>query len=141
MAKPKPSLQGGVIRHEIVLGKVEREMAESLSMSKTVDNLVRPVALVGAVGVLGLTSYAIYKGAKAYFEWGADVIDDVTGIVSLNNAAKIVSETENLTKEEAAEKYTRDELNAKANEISSSKAKAAKSPALRFGGWVNGLFS
>jgi hypothetical protein len=72
MAKPKPSLQGGVIRHEIVLGKVEREMAEHLAFTKSINNLMWPIVGAGAT-VVG------YYGVRAFAEWAGGLGDWLTG--------------------------------------------------------------
>lgn len=72
MAKPKPSLQGGVIRHEIVLGKVEREMAEHVALTKSINNLMWPV--VGAGGVV-----VSYYGVRAVAGWLGSLGDWMTG--------------------------------------------------------------
>ena len=58
MAKPKPT---SVIRHEIILGKVEREMAEQLVLTQSLKNVVQPIALAGGV-VVGY--YGIELGAR-----------------------------------------------------------------------------
>ena len=65
IAKPKPT---SVIRHEIVLGKVEREMAEHLAITKSVDNLVRPVALLGIAGGAVYASYQLARFVSSFGE-------------------------------------------------------------------------
>ena len=80
MAKPKPT---HVIRHEIVLGKVEREMAEALALSKTASNLVIPAAVgVGTVGV-ALASYGAYQ-------WFKDHVDTFEDILETTGASEVI---------------------------------------------------
>ena len=72
MPKPKPNQ---VIRHELVLGRSEKEMLESVAITKSIDNLVRPTAIVGGVVVAGFGVYVGYKALKNIFNWGEDVFD------------------------------------------------------------------
>lgn len=72
MPKPKPHK---IIRHELVLGRSEKEMFESVAITKSVDNLVRPAAIVGGVTVAGFAVYIGYKGLKKWLNWGDDVFD------------------------------------------------------------------
>jgi hypothetical protein len=69
MAKPKPT---HVIRHEFVLGKVEREMAESLALTKSINNLLWPV--IGAGGVV-----VGYYGVRVAAEYFLSAYDWLTG--------------------------------------------------------------
>ncbi len=81
MPKPKPDR---VVRHELVLGRSERDMLESVAVTKSIDNLVRPAAIVGGVTIAGFAVYIGYKGLKQWLNWGSDVFDrlNVTDEVS-----------------------------------------------------------
>ena len=72
MPKVKPNQ---VIRHEIALSRPLMEMGDSLAITKSIDNLVRPAAAVGAVTVAGFAVYIGYRAAKKYLNWGSDVFD------------------------------------------------------------------
>lgn len=72
MPKPKPH---NIIRHELVFGRAEKEMLDTLVMSKAADNLVRPIVGVGAVTVGGFAVYVGYKALKEFLGWGSDVFD------------------------------------------------------------------
>tara|TARA_Y100001963_G_scaffold159867_1_gene265826 strand:- start:1552 stop:1932 length:381 start_codon:yes stop_codon:yes gene_type:complete len=61
MAKPKPT---HVIRHEFVLGKVEREMAEHVALTKSINNILTPIATVVAGSGMLLAGYASYQWLK-----------------------------------------------------------------------------
>tara|TARA_R100000963_G_C4642763_1_gene106444 strand:- start:766 stop:1179 length:414 start_codon:yes stop_codon:yes gene_type:complete len=137
MPKPKPSQ---IIRHEIALTRNLQETVDTLAMTKSFDNMVRPVAIGAGVAGLGLLSYAAYKGLKAYFNWGTDAIDDLTAAVTVHAAMKEVAKYEGKTKEEVAEEFTAAEIKATADQLRSSKSKFANSPAGRFGRFVNNLF-
>jgi len=82
MAKPKPSLQGGVIRHEIVLGKVEREMAQQLVFTQSLKNVVQPIALGGAVivGYYGVELGARYLLTKWDWLIGPETVTTANGV-------------------------------------------------------------
>jgi hypothetical protein len=78
MAKPKPT---SVIRHEIILGKVEREMAEQLVLTQSLKNVVQPIALAGGVVV---AYYGIELGARyllTKWDWltGPDYVTTANG--------------------------------------------------------------
>lgn len=81
MPKPKPDK---VIRHEIAFTRPLQEAIESVAVTKSVDNIVRPAAAVGIVTVAGFAVYIGYKAAKKYLDWGSDVFDrlNVTDEVS-----------------------------------------------------------
>jgi hypothetical protein len=69
MPKSKPTQ---VITHRIELQEKEREFLERVSTGYAIKNAVIPVAITG--GVVG-GSYIAYKSAKAFFEWGKDLVD------------------------------------------------------------------
>lgn len=75
MPKAKPSQ---VIIHRIELQEKERAMLEPLLVTKSVSNLLMPVAAITAVGVTG---YIGYKAANAFFDWGEDVVDGVKDLL------------------------------------------------------------
>lgn len=79
MAKPKPT---HVIRHEIVLGKVEREMAEALVMTQSLKNVVQPIALGGAVivGYYGVELGARYLLTKWDWLIGPETVTTANGV-------------------------------------------------------------
>ena len=129
-----------VVIHRLELSNLEREELQQYVMTKSIDNLVRPACLVGITAGVGLAAYATYKALKEYFGWATDAVDDLTGLVSLHASVKNAADLEGLTKEEAAEKYTQDELRAMSQEGAGAKAKYAKSPAGRFGRFINNLF-
>ena len=63
MPKAKPSQ---VIVHRIEFQEKERDILEMYATSKAINNLLEPVAAVGAV-------YVTYKAAKAAHDWGEDL--------------------------------------------------------------------
>lgn len=137
MPKPKPNQ---IIRHELALTRNLQESIDSVAMSRTVNNLLTPVLVGGGVAAVGLASYAFYKGAKEFMNWGEDWVDELTGYVSLKNAADIVSKTEGISKEEAAQKYSREELENMAKQEAEARAKFANSPAGKLGRFFRNLF-
>jgi len=79
MAKPKPT---HVVRHEIVLGKVEREMADTLVMTQSLRNVVQPIALGGAVivGYYGVELGARYLLTKWDWLIGPETVTTANGV-------------------------------------------------------------
>ena len=71
MPKAKPTQ---VIVHRIELQEKERDLLESVVVGNTVKNIGQGVALPAAV-VAG--SYLSYKGLKAAYGWGEDLIDEI----------------------------------------------------------------
>tara|TARA_R100000664_G_C2732019_1_gene122344 strand:- start:111 stop:515 length:405 start_codon:yes stop_codon:yes gene_type:complete len=125
MPKPKPNQ---IIRHELALTRNLQESIDSVAMSRTVNNLLTPVLVGGGVAAIGLASYAFYKGAKEFMNWGEDWVDNLTGYFSLKDAADIVSKTEGISKEEAAQKYSKEELENMAKQLRDAKGKQSRSP-------------
>jgi hypothetical protein len=69
MPKSKPSLQGGVIVHRIELQSKEREMLESLVLTKSINNIMWPVVGAGsAVGGFWLANEIYGQGAD-FWAW------------------------------------------------------------------------
>ncbi len=69
MPKAKPTQ---VIVHRIELQETEREMLQTLTTAKSINNLALPIAAGGAV-------YVAYKIGYAMFGWTEDIFDDVKG--------------------------------------------------------------
>lgn len=128
-----------MVVHRLELSNLEREELQFLVMTKGIDNLVRPACLVGITAGVGLAGYAAYKALKAYFAWGTDVVDDLTGVVTLHAAVKDISDMEGKSKEEVAQEYTNEEIRAKGDALASAKADAANSPMGRLGRFLNNL--
>ena len=76
MPKAKPSQ---VIVHRIELQEKERDMLESLVVTKSISNMLIPTAAIAGVGVAG---YIGYKAANAFFDWGEDVVDGVKDLLN-----------------------------------------------------------
>jgi len=115
-------------------------MIESIAITKTIDNLVKPIVGVGIVAGVGVISYSIYKGTKEFFNWGTDAIDDLTGYFTLRDAEAEVAKYEGLSKEEVSKKYSKEELEESAKQIRNSKSKSANSPAGKLGRFMRNLF-
>ena len=71
MPKAKPDQ---VVVHRIELQEKEREMLEAWVGGSVIKNALIPTALVGGVGA---ATYIGYKAAKAAYDWGQDIVDDV----------------------------------------------------------------
>ena len=76
MPKAKPSQ---VIVHRIELQEKERDMLESLVVTKSISNMLIPTAAIAGVGMAG---YIGYKAANAFFDWGEDVVDGVKDLLN-----------------------------------------------------------
>ena len=76
MPKAKPTQ---VIVHRIELQEKERDMLESLVVTKSISNMLIPTAAIVGVGVAG---YIGYKAANAFFDWGEDVVDGVKDLLN-----------------------------------------------------------
>ena len=69
MPKSKPDQ---VITHRLELNNKEREFLDRVTTGYAVKNAVIPIAVTSGVVA---ASYIGYKSAKAFFEWGADLVD------------------------------------------------------------------
>ena len=76
MPKAKPTQ---VIVHRIELQEKERDMLETLVVTKSISNMLIPTAAIAGVGVAG---YIGYKAANAFFDWGEDVVDGVKDLLN-----------------------------------------------------------
>jgi len=76
MPKAKPTQ---VIVHRIELQEKERDMLETLVVTKSISNMLIPTAAIAGVGVVG---YVGYKAANAFFDWGEDVVDGVKDLLN-----------------------------------------------------------
>ena len=76
MPKAKPTQ---VIVHRIELQEKERDMLESLVVTKSISNMLIPTAAIAGVGMAG---YIGYKAANAFFDWGEDVVDGVKDLLN-----------------------------------------------------------
>ena len=76
MPKAKPTQ---VIVHRIELQEKERDMLETLVVTKSISNMLIPTAAIVGVGVAG---YIGYKAANAFFDWGEDVVDGVKDLLN-----------------------------------------------------------
>jgi len=74
--KAKPTQ---VIVHRIELQSKERDMLESLVVTKSISNMLIPTAAIAGVGMAG---YIGYKAANAFFDWGEDVVDGVKDLLN-----------------------------------------------------------
>ena len=75
MPKAKPTQ---VIVHRISFQDKERDMLESLVVTKSISNMLIPTAAIAGVGVVG---YVGYKAANAFFDWGVDIVDEVSDLL------------------------------------------------------------
>ena len=71
MPKRKPDVLHAV-RFE--LNEKERELLEQVVVGQTVKNVVVPAAIGAAVVS---ASYLSYKGLKAAYDWGEDIVDTI----------------------------------------------------------------
>ena len=71
MPKSKPSQ---VIVHRIELQEKERDMLQAITISKTVNNLLIPVGVIGGVSAAG---YIGYQYLKSLSDWGADIVNEL----------------------------------------------------------------
>ena len=76
MPKAKPTQ---VIVHRIELQEKERDMLESLVVTKSISNMLIPTAAIAGVGMAG---YIGYKAANAFFDWGVDIVDEVKDLLN-----------------------------------------------------------
>jgi len=76
MPKSKPSQ---VIVHRIELQEKERDMLQAITISKTVNNLLIPVGIIGGVGAAG---YIGYKYLKSLSDWGEDIFDELQELIN-----------------------------------------------------------
>ena len=74
MPKRKPDVLHAV-RFE--LNEKERELLEQVVIGQTVKNVAVPVVVAGAVAS---ASYLSYKGLKAAYDWGEDLIDTIPNL-------------------------------------------------------------
>ncbi len=75
MPKAKPTQ---VIVHRIELQEKERDMLETIVVTKSISNVLIPTAAIAGVGVAG---YIGYKAANAFFDWGVDIVDEVSDLL------------------------------------------------------------
>jgi hypothetical protein len=87
MPKPKPNQ---VIRHEIALTRPLQDAVEQVAMTKSVDNLVRPAAITGAVVIGGFAVYIGYKSLKSFVGWGSDVFDNLNVSDEVSSAIAVM---------------------------------------------------
>jgi hypothetical protein len=76
MPKSKPTQ---VIVHRIELQEKERDMLESIVVTKSISNMLIPTAAIAGVGIAG---YIGYKAANAFFDWGEDIVDGVQDLLN-----------------------------------------------------------
>jgi hypothetical protein len=76
MPKRKPDQ---VITHRIEFNDTERDMLQAVTISKTVNNLLIPVAVTAGVGA---AAYISYKAFKEITGWGEDIVDELQGILN-----------------------------------------------------------
>ena len=89
MPKPKPNQ---IIRHEIVLGRSEKEMIDTLVMGQTIRNMVIPAAITVAAAGVGVAGYSLYQWLKdGPFEDILKAKDAVVQATGFDNVADFVT--------------------------------------------------
>lgn len=76
MPKRKPDQ---VVTHRIEFNEKERDMLQAVTFSKTVNNLMIPVAVTAGVGA---AAYISYKAFKEITGWGEDIVDELQEIIN-----------------------------------------------------------
>jgi len=76
MPKRKPDQ---VVTHRIEFNEKERDMLQALTISKTVNNLLIPVGIIGGVSAAG---YIGYKYLKSLSDWGEDIFNELQEIIN-----------------------------------------------------------
>jgi len=79
MPKAKPSLQGGVIVHRIEFQETERSMIEAYMVTKSINNIIKPV--LDNVAPIGL-AYIAYQSHKQTAEWLPNAIDRTSTVLA-----------------------------------------------------------
>ena len=76
MPKRKPDQ---VVTHRIEFNEKERDMLQAVTISKTVNNLLIPVAVTARVGA---AAYISYKAFKEITGWGEDIVDELQELIN-----------------------------------------------------------